>query len=83
MQMTGLLMARPVGSKTPDGRNLVILFGIVAAPEAMNFKEGYQYAVAGGENGIVYLNMDTPIDNSKMARGNSTAGILCSPIWRV
>lgn len=82
MTLTGMLMARPSGEKTPDGRELVALFGIVAAPEEMNLKEGHQFVVTGNKKGQLQLHIDKPIDRSEESRGNSPTGLLGSTIWR-
>lgn len=82
-KMTGMLMARPVEAKAVDGRNLVILFGIVAVPKEILLKEGHQYVLAGDKNGVIQIDFDSPIDNSEIAKGNSPAGLLLEPIWRV
>lgn len=82
MTLTGMLMARPSGEKTLDGREIVLLFGIVASPEEMNLKEGHQFVVTGNEKGQLQLHIDNPIDRSDISRGNTPSGLLCDSIWR-
>jgi hypothetical protein len=79
--ISGQIIARINGAETEDGRDLVILFGIVAAPKG-TFKSEHQYTVYGPDGGERLLIHPESDDVSKHTIGNSVSGIICSPIWR-
>jgi len=82
-RVTGMLFARVHGT-AKDGRELVSLTGIVAAPPG-TFKPEHQHVVVGDscDGGLnCYVDRSKPIDVSKHSIGNSPSGLLLAPIWR-
>lgn len=84
--VSGQLIFRDVGqtAKVLDGtdRKLMMVFGILAVPEHLDFKGEHQYAV-NGFGGDLKLFKDSEIDVSKITQGNTPSGILKEPIWRI
>ena len=88
--LTGQLITRPAG-KSQDGRDLVMIYGIVAVdPDSPLKKEGMQYIVTGssdfeqaGRILPINLHQDAAIDRSKETDGNTPGSVMMAPIWRV
>lgn len=84
--VSGQLVFRDVGqtAKVLDGtdRKLMMVYGILAVPEHLDFKGEHQYTV-NGFGGNLKIFKDSEIDVSKITKGNTPSGVLKEPIWRI
>jgi hypothetical protein len=84
MQTTGQVIFRDKGAApTNDGRKLVMIIGIIAVSPKWAYKSEYQYTVFGREGSNTLLVFpESEINRTEDIKGNTTGGILQSPIWR-
>lgn len=90
-QITGQLIVRYAGgANCPDaeriagkGRQLVMVFGILAVPIESKFKDEHQYPVTGDASNVVRICEEQGVDVSATSIGDSPSGLLRQPIWRV
>ncbi len=90
--VTGQVIVRNSGVKTPDGRELKMLVGILALPEELAEKlEGeHQYTVMGqlidrppvGEAARLDIYLGTGIDRTGVSLGSDLGHLVIEPIWR-
>jgi len=90
--ITGQIMFRKATDIAPDGsgRKMMMVFGVVAIPEEAPIEEHEQYTVLGELENNLFQDLQLQIGlndsvkpNEQITIGNSIAGILKSPIWRV
>ena len=89
--ITGQIMFRKSAQVAPDdsGRQLMMVFGVVAVPKDAPIKEHEQYTVSGDLEDNLFQDLQLEVGLNESVKpdcemeGNSIAGILKSPIWRI
>lgn len=83
--ITGQLFFRHTNEPAPtnDGRQLVIVVGIIAVDENFIEQSEHQYVVASGDNGLTLKVLpQTEKDLTQVARGHTAGGLLTERVWR-
>ena len=86
-------MIRESGGTTeacPDGKKLVMVFGVVAIPENTELKGEHKYSLVGHEVpdkdinlAVWHLALETGEDCTNESRGHDVSGLLMAPRWKV
>ena len=77
---TGQLFFRETEMKTPDGRDIVMVVGVLAFDKPP--KGEHKYTVIGTPQRITLV-PDSAEDFTEQARAQSMGGLLTQPMWRV
>ncbi len=82
--ITGQVILRKAGTR-PDGTELFIVCGIIAAPKDTGMKGECQYTVLGNESNNVYLTMckSDAKDMTEELKGTCPNGWLTKPYWKI
>lgn len=76
---TGQLFFRETEMKAPDGRDIVMVVGVLALDKPP--KGEHKYTVAGEGKGFALV-PGSEEDFTEQARGQGMGGLLTQPIWR-
>lgn len=77
---TGQLFFRETEMQAPDGRDIVMVVGVLAFDKPP--KGEHKYTVTGTPRRITLL-PGSAEDFTEQARGQSMGGLLTQPLWRV
>jgi len=75
--------AKDLVRRTPDGRRVMIVLGVVAVPEDFPFACEHQHSVLGTPDGQMTILSKTAIDRKELAKNLRFEQLLYEPIWKV